>query len=100
LVHHDGRVASTPGWNNTVSFLYPFALRNPRPLVETAFMTVLPPAGPSLALRLLTDGIPPSLLIDLLDPEGMKAALAGELTPTDVALAPAPALPERVVLSA
>jgi hypothetical protein len=48
-------------------------------------MTALP-----LALRLLQDGIPPSLLIDLLDPEGMRAALAYELTASDVALAPAP----------
>ena len=48
-------------------------------------MTALP-----LAYRLLRDGIPPSLLIDLLDPEGMRVALAAELAPTDVALAPAP----------
>jgi hypothetical protein len=59
-------------------------------------MTALLRTGPSLALRLLTDGIPPSLLIDLLDPEGMKVALAGELTPSDVVEAPAPALPIRV----
>jgi hypothetical protein len=54
----------------------------------------------SLALRLIEDGIPPSLLIDLLDPEGMKLALASELTPTDVALAPAPAPDVRQVRSA
>jgi hypothetical protein len=53
-------------------------------------MTVLPQSGRWLAQRLLTDGIPPSLLIDLLDPEGMKVALASELTVSDVALAPAP----------
>jgi hypothetical protein len=63
-------------------------------------MTVTPRTGPSLALRLLTDGIPPSLLIDLLDPEGMKLALAGELTPSDVAETPAPALPIGVARTA
>jgi hypothetical protein len=63
-------------------------------------MTVSPRTGPSLALRLLTDGIPPSLLIDLLDPEGMKIALASELTPSDVIQSPAPALPIRVARTA
>lgn len=63
-------------------------------------MTVLPRATLSLAQRLLADGIPPSLLIDLLDPEGMKIALAGELTASDVALAPAPARPQRVARTA
>ena len=58
-------------------------------------MTALP-----LALRLLQGGVPPTLLIDLLDPEGMKLALAGELTPSDVALAPAPAGTRREVLTA
>jgi hypothetical protein len=47
--------------------------------------------GTTLAERLLRDGIPPSLLIDLLDPEGMRAALAGEVLPADVAAAQAPA---------
>lgn len=46
--------------------------------------------GTPLAWRLLQDGVPPSLLIDLLDPEGMAAALAAELLPADVAAAPAP----------
>lgn len=50
------------------------------------------PLRASLASRLLADGIPPSLLIDLLDPEGMKLALASELLASDVALAPAPPL--------
>jgi hypothetical protein len=50
----------------------------------------------TLALRLLRDGIPPSLLIDLLDPEGMKIALASELTVSDVASAPAPSGAERI----
>jgi hypothetical protein len=54
-------------------------------------MTALP-----LALRLLVDGIPPTLLIDLLDPEGMKLALASELTPSDVLRAPAPAATRQV----
>ncbi len=58
-------------------------------------MTVLATSGPSLALRLLTDGIPPSLLIDLLDPEGMKVALASELAASDVARAPAPSVAVR-----
>jgi hypothetical protein len=39
---------------------------------------------------LLRDGVPPSLLIDLWDPEGMVVALTAELLPTDVATAPAP----------
>ena len=63
-------------------------------------MTVLPRSGPSLALRLLADGIPPSLLIDLLDPEGMKIALASELTTSDVALAPAPPVARRALRTA
>lgn len=62
-------------------------------------MTASSCSGPSLALRLLTDGIPPSLLIDLLDPEGMKIALAGELTASDVALAPAPPLQRKTRLA-
>jgi hypothetical protein len=45
--------------------------------------------GTTLAERLLRDGIPPSLLIDLLDPEGMRAALASELLAADVAAAKA-----------
>lgn len=53
-------------------------------------MTALPLA-PDLSWTLLADGIPPSLLIDLLDPEGMRRALAAELVPGDVALAPSPA---------
>ena len=43
-----------------------------------------------LAYRLLCDGIPPTLLMDLLDPEGMKIALAAEVLASDVALSPAP----------
>ena len=53
-------------------------------------MTALPLAGPTLASRLLTHGIPLTLLMDLLDPEGMRIALAAELLVQDVALAPAP----------
>lgn len=49
-----------------------------------------------LAQQLLEGGIPPSLLIDLLDPEGMKLALASELTPSDVLRAPAPATARQV----
>jgi hypothetical protein len=58
------------------------------------------PLRASLASRLLADGIPPSLLMDLLDPEGMKIALASELLESDVALAPAPGVRLREVLSA
>ncbi len=53
-------------------------------------MTALPLAGPTLASRLLTAGIPLTLLIDLLDPEGMRIALAAELLAQDATLAPAP----------
>ena len=52
-------------------------------------MTALP-RPPALSWTLLSDGIPPSLLIDLLDPDGMRAALAAEVVAHDVALAPAP----------
>lgn len=45
---------------------------------------------PSLFERLLEAGIPSTLLIDLLDPAGMKRALAEEVLVSDVALAPAP----------
>lgn len=44
----------------------------------------------TLAEQLLRDGIPPSLLIDLIDPEGMLAALAAEALPADVQTTPAP----------
>jgi len=53
-------------------------------------MTALPRTGPSLAQRLLADGIPLTLLLDLYDPAGMRSALAAELLASDVALAPAP----------
>ena len=56
--------------------------------------------APSLALRLLEDGIPPTLLIDLLDPEGMRLALASELTASDVERAPAPAAVRRAARTA
>ncbi|MCW2613858.1 MAG: hypothetical protein JWN08_852 [Frankiales bacterium] len=36
-----------------------------------------------LSARLLADGVPPSLLIDLLDPVGMQHALASELAETE-----------------
>jgi len=38
-----------------------------------------------LAARLLYAGVPPSLLIDLFDPEGMKKALASELAEAQAA---------------
>jgi hypothetical protein len=52
-------------------------------------------AAPTLAQHLLSNGIPPTLLIDLIDPVGMKIALASELTESDVALAPAPTVVVR-----
>ena len=67
-------------------------------------MTALPlvgpapsPVGTSLASRLLAGGVPLTLLIDLLDPEGMRIALAAELLVQDVALAPAPPVQAREV---
>ncbi len=56
-------------------------------------MTV--PPGRSLAARLLADGIPPSLLIDLLDPEGARLALAAELLEVQVPGVPTPPLELR-----
>lgn len=50
----------------------------------------------TLAAHLLSEGIPLTLLMDLVDPEGMRQALAAELLENDVALAPAPPLPERL----
>ena len=47
--------------------------------------------GPSLAQRFLRDGIPLTLLLDLVDEEGHRAALASELLAGDVTAAPAPA---------
>lgn len=63
-------------------------------------MTALPLVAPSLASRLLAGGIPLTLLMDLLDPEGMRIALAAELLPQDVALAPAPPVVRKHVLTA
>ena len=63
-------------------------------------MTALPLASPTLASRLLTDGIPLTLLIDLLDPEGMRIALAAELLAQDVARAPAPPVRQIRIRSA
>ena len=54
----------------------------------------------TLAERLLRDGIPPSLLIDLIDPEGLRAALAAELLPSDVSAAPPPSIAQARVGSA
>lgn len=36
-----------------------------------------------LAVRLLANGVPPSLLIDLHDPAGMQRALSAELAETE-----------------
>jgi hypothetical protein len=56
--------------------------------------------GTSLAWRLLRAGIPPTLLMDLLDPDGLKIAHAAELAPSDVTATPAPAAPNRLVRTA
>lgn len=63
-------------------------------------MTAPSCSGPRLAPLLLAAGIPPSLLMDLLDPEGMRLALAAELAAGDVAAAPAPAVERRARLTA
>ena len=58
-------------------------------------------AQPTLFQHLLSEGIPSTLLIDLLDPEGMKAALTSELLVSDVQLAPPPAFEvQRTIRSA
>jgi hypothetical protein len=62
-------------------------------------MTLLP-HSPRLAWALLRDGVPPTLLIDLLDPDGLRLALAAELLPADVALAPPPPVAQRAVRTA
>jgi hypothetical protein len=56
----------------------------------------------SLVMRLLADGIPPSLLCDLLDPAGMTAALEAEVAEIEAtrALAELAALPSRADLEA
>ena len=55
--------------------------------------------GRGLVMQLLGAGIPPSLLIDLLDVDGMRSALAGELAENDAATAlAAVALPSRRAL--
>lgn len=56
--------------------------------------------GLTLAQRLIADGIPPTLLIDLLDPEGMRRALASELTVSDVDRAVTPTAAKGVRRSA
>lgn len=57
--------------------------------------------GTSLAQRFLHDGIPLTLLLDLADPDGHRAALAQELLASDVAAAPAPVDAEiRLIRSA
>lgn len=58
------------------------------------------PKGTTLAERFLRDGIPLTLLLDLHDPEGMRAALASELLASDVDAASAPSLAVRVIRSA
>jgi len=56
----------------------------------------------SLLMQLLAGGIPPCLLMDLLDTEGMRNALASELSATDVtrARADVAASPVWVMLTA
>lgn len=49
--------------------------------------------GTSLTQRLLRAGVPLTLLLDLADPDGLRAALAHELAASDVAAAPPPPIP-------
>jgi hypothetical protein len=51
----------------------------------------------SLVMRLLAAGIPPSLLCDLADPDGMVAALEAEVAEVEAARALAE-LPSRAVV--
>jgi hypothetical protein len=69
------------------------ALQHSRPMVESEGMT-------TLAQHLIAEGIPPTLLIDLLDIEGMRRALASELTVSDVDRAIMPALEKWIRRSA
>ncbi len=50
-------------------------------------------APASAVMQLLADRIPLSLLCDLVDPDGMRTGLAGELLAGDVVRAPAPPRP-------
>lgn len=52
-----------------------------------------------LVMQLLSDGIPPSLLCDLVDPDGMAAALEAEVAEIDAMRALAE-LPSRAALEA
>jgi hypothetical protein len=63
-------------------------------------MSALSRPSPTLAQRLIADGVPLTLLIDLLDPEGMRRALASELTVSDVDRAVTPAVAKRIRRSA
>ncbi len=55
-------------------------------------------SAPGLVMHLLRAGIPPSLLIDLYDPDGMRAALTAELAETDAAAALATGVVDLTVL--
>lgn len=63
-------------------------------------MTDLPPVPLTLAQVFLREGIPLTLLLDVHDPEGLKAALTAELLGSDVDLAPAPDLMTAMVRTA
>lgn len=58
------------------------------------------PLSTRFVMRLLADGIPPSLLCDLLDPDGLRTALASELLGGDVARTPPPVLEVPVARTA
>lgn len=60
------------------------------------------PSGASLAQRFLRAGVPLTLLLDLADPDALRAALAHELAAGDVAAAPPPpeSRPVRLVRTA
>ena len=54
-----------------------------------------PAPRPDPVMALLAAGVPLTLLCDLVDPNGLRTALASELLAGDVALSPAPARPAR-----
>lgn len=63
-------------------------------------MTEPSPLSTRFVMRLLSQGVPPSLLCDLLDPDGLRTALAGELLSADVARTPAPPRAQPIARSA
>ena len=71
-------------WSASVTRL---AVREPSASVDSPGMDVAGTTAPGLVMDLLRAGIPPSLLIDLANPEGMRAALTAEVAESEAALA-------------